>query len=59
MLWFPKTRPAAFLVGIAFHLSIFLLMNIPQFSIAMIACYLLFLEPETLPGLASRLRKHR
>jgi hypothetical protein len=48
-LWFRKTRPAAIAVGIAFHATIAFTMNIHTFSYAMLATYLLFLDPETLP----------
>ncbi len=47
-LWFRKTRPLAILLGISFHLFIFLTLNILNFTLAMIASYLLFLDPETL-----------
>jgi HTTM domain len=57
-LWFPRTRVASFIAGIGFHLFIGFLMGISQFSIAMIGGYFLFLEPETLPALASRLGHH-
>ena len=52
-LWFRKTRLFALILGIGFHLGIFLGMDIFNFSLAMIASYLLFLDPETL---VSRLR---
>ena len=52
-LWFRKTRLIAIILGIGFHLGIFFTMNILNFTLAMIASYLLFLEPETL---VSRLR---
>ena len=47
-LWFRKTRPLAILLGTGFHLSIAMSMNIFTFSLAMIATYLLFIDPETL-----------
>jgi hypothetical protein len=52
-LWFRKTRPIAILLGTVFHLGIFFGMDILNFSLAMIASYFLFLDPETL---VSRLR---
>ena len=55
-LWFRKTRPIAIILGIGFHLGIFFGMDILIFSLAMIATYLLFLDPETL---VSRLRSIR
>ena len=47
-LWFRKTRPMALILGIGLHLGILFSMNIINFSVAMIATYLLFLDPETL-----------
>ena len=47
-LWFHKTRPIALFLGIGFHLGILFGMNIINFSVAMMASYLLFLDPETL-----------
>jgi len=52
-LWFRKTRPFALILGIGFHIGLYLAMAIFTFSLAIIAAYLLFLEPETL---VSRLR---
>ena len=46
-LWFHKTRPFALILGIGFHLGVFLGMDIFNFSLAMITSYLLFLDPET------------
>ena len=54
-LWHHRTRPAGLLAGISFHLSIAWIMNIHVFSYAVIASYLLFLEPETIPQLRQRL----
>ena len=47
-LWFRKTRPFALLVGIGFHIGLYLAMDVLSFSLAMIATYLFFLDPETL-----------
>lgn len=44
-LWSRRTRPLAILVGCGFHLQIAFLMDIPEFSVAMIASYLLFVAP--------------
>ena len=55
MLWFRRTRGVAIVVGTGFHLSIAFIMNIHVFSYAMIASYLLFLEPDTVPGALRRL----
>jgi hypothetical protein len=53
-LWSRRTRPAAILVGSSFHLAIALVMEIHVFSYAMVASYLLFLEPGTVPGFFGR-----
>jgi hypothetical protein len=55
VLWFPRTRKPAMILGILFHLGIAIVMSIDTFSAAMIASYLLFLDPETLPGLFARI----
>ena len=47
-LWFHKTRPIALFLGIGFHLGILFGMNIINFSVAMMASYLLFIDTETL-----------
>jgi len=52
-LWFRKTRPFALILGIGFHIGLLVAMDVVTFSLAMIATYLLFLEPQTL---VSRLR---
>ena len=52
-LWFRMTRPFALILGIGFHIGLYLAMEVLNFSLAMVAAYLLFLEPETL---VSRLR---
>ena len=53
LLW-RKTRPAAIVVGVAFHLTLAFVMGIRTFSYAMCASYLLFLDPQTLPKLYRR-----
>ncbi len=50
-LWMRKTRPLSILLGISFHLAIAWTLSIHAFSFAMIASYLLFLDPNTLPDL--------
>lgn len=55
MLWWRPARRLGIAIGVVFHLSIAFIMNIHVFSYAMIASYLLFLEPETVPGLLRRL----
>ena len=55
-LWFPRWRIAAMAVGIPFHIAIGYTMRIEIFSAAMIASYVLFLDPETLPRVWQRMR---
>ncbi|MCP3980899.1 MAG: HTTM domain-containing protein [bacterium] len=47
-LWFRLSRPLAIVAGVVLHLGIGFVMDIQVFSYAMIASYLLFLEPEAL-----------
>ncbi len=53
--WSRRTRPLAMAAGIPFHLSIAFLMGIQVFSYTVIASYLLFLDPRTLPRALRRL----
>jgi hypothetical protein len=54
-LFVPRLRPWALLIGVPFHLGIAFSMNIWAFSWAMIASYLLFLDPDRL---VARARRH-
>jgi len=45
-LWHRRTRPVAVALGIVFHLSVALALDITVFSSVMIASYVLFLDPE-------------
>jgi len=56
-LWIPRVRVGAMLFGIPFHLMIAYTMTIETFSTAMIASYLLFLDPATLPRLWRQVRE--
>jgi hypothetical protein len=58
-LWFRATRALSFIIGIGFHIFIWFLMHIPQFSLAMIGGYLLFFEPETLPTFLTTLFRRK
>ncbi len=49
-LWFRRTRPFAIAIGIGLHASIALFLKSATFSLAMIASYLLFLEPTRVAG---------
>lgn len=53
-LWFRGTRPAAIVLGILFHAAIAFLLGIHTFSFAMVASYVLFLDPPTLRNMVSR-----
>lgn len=55
-LWVPRWRIAAMLFGVFFHIAIGYTMRIEIFSAAMIASYVLFLDPETLPRVRERVR---
>ena len=56
-LWWRRSRPWALALGIPFHLLIGIGMDIKVFSAAVIASYLLFLEPATVPRARDRARK--
>ncbi len=56
VLWIPRWRGIAMLIAIPFHLTIAVLMDIGIFSAAMIATFVLFLDPDTLPRLVARMR---
>jgi hypothetical protein len=56
-LWVRKTRTFSILLGILFHLAIAWVLGIHAFSMAMVASYLLFLEPHALSGLFGRLSR--
>jgi hypothetical protein len=55
-LWIPRWRIPAMIFGVGFHLAIGYTMNIESFSLAMIASYLLFLDPGTLPRVLTLVR---
>ncbi len=55
-LWIPRVRVAAMLLGIPFHLMIAYSMRVETFSTAMIATYLLFLDPDTTPRVWRQVR---
>ena len=56
-IWFRCTRWPAIVCGTFFHLSIAFVMEIHVFSYAMIGSYLLFLQPDALSRVASRLSR--
>lgn len=54
-LWFRGARRVMTVFGLGFHASIAFIMDIDVFSYAMMASYLLFSEPETVPRAFERL----
>ena len=50
------TRMVALAIGVMLHVGMLLTMELGTFPIVMLASYLAFLEPETVPRLAARLR---
>lgn len=46
-LWIPRLQGASMAVGVAFHVAIALTLGIYEFTIVMIASYLLFLDPDS------------
>jgi hypothetical protein len=51
LLWFRPTRRWIAFAGLALHVGIQVLVNIPVFGELMTACYLLFLQPDELDAL--------
>ena len=58
-LWWPRSRPLALALGVAFHLALAVVMGVWTFSIAYVATYLLFLDPDTLPRAFGRMVTRR
>jgi hypothetical protein len=54
-LWWRRTRPAVIVTGWVLHAVLALLLEVYTFSLVMMASYLLFLDPEALPGAVRRL----
>ncbi|EKT4550159.1 HTTM domain-containing protein [Flavobacterium psychrophilum] len=44
LVWVKKTKNIMLLIGVLFHLGIFFLMRIDNFSLVMLACYAIFLS---------------
>lgn len=55
LLWSRTKRPLVVWAGVALHLGIMLLVNAPLFGEMLIAGYILFMEPDELDRLLSRL----
>lgn len=55
-LLIPRTRKAAIVIGVAFHLALYLALPVHVFSLLMIALLTSFLDRESLAALVARLR---
>ena len=54
-LWFRATRPWTILAGVALHVGILFMVNVPIFGELSVACYLTFLAPDELDAFLRRL----
>lgn len=59
LVWIKKIRYPILAAGVLLHLGIDITMNVPLFGYLMIASYLLFVDPNDLRALATRLRNTR
>ncbi|MDG3004810.1 HTTM domain-containing protein [Paludisphaera mucosa] len=59
LLWFRPTRRWVALLGVALHVGIWPMVNVPLFGEQMTALYLLFLDPDELAALGSFFRPSR
>ena len=59
LLWFRASRRYAFAMGVSLHAGILLFVNAPLFGEMMIACYMLFLDPDELDALLRALDPRR
>jgi hypothetical protein len=57
MLLFAPTRRLALCAGVLIHLGMFSLMEVGPFHFVMLSGYVAFLDPSTVPGMASQLRR--
>ena len=55
VLW-PTTRRMALVLGVLMHVGMLVTMELGPFPFVMLGSYLAFLEPDTVPQLAARLR---
>jgi Vitamin K-dependent gamma-carboxylase len=56
LVWFKKTKYVMLLIGISFHIGIFVLMRIDNFSFIMLACYSIFLTDNEYKHLLSKIK---
>lgn len=57
LIWFKKCRPFVLIVGVCMHLCMLLFMNLHALELIMLACYINFLDGETLERLSNKLFK--
>jgi hypothetical protein len=53
LVWIKKTKNIMLLIGVLFHIGIFFLMRIDNFSLVMLACYAMFLTDSEYKSLTS------
>lgn len=58
-LWFPRTRWAAVVAGLAIHLGIDATLAVGWFSYALLACYLAFAPPQRVRSVWARLDRRK
>jgi Vitamin K-dependent gamma-carboxylase len=56
LVWFKKTKYTMLLLGISFHIGIFILMRIDNFSFIMLACYSIFLTDNEYENLIRKIK---
>jgi uncharacterized membrane protein YphA (DoxX/SURF4 family) len=56
LVWFKETKFAMLLLGISFHIGIFILMRIDNFSFVMLACYSIFLTDNEYENLVRKIK---
>lgn len=54
LIWFKPFRTTILCIGVLFHLAIGLLLSLPDFSLTMLAAYLLFVDGEKLKKIAGQ-----
>ena len=57
LVWFKKTRIPILIIGIFFHLFIWIVMSLPDFATTMIISYILFLKDTDYHRLPARVRR--
>jgi hypothetical protein len=57
LVWFEKTRIPILILGVLFHLFIWIVMSLPDFAITMMLSYILFLKDTDYHGLPHGIRR--